>query len=51
MYTPPPPVFLGGGMACTNISPTYQREDNLKLFDIYCKEIDLFNCKTIKGTG
>ena len=28
--------------------PTSWRKDNLK-FDIYCKEIDLFNCKTIKN--
>ena len=32
-YPPPPQLFW--------------RKDNLK-FDIYCKEIDLFNCKTIK---
>ena len=37
MYPPPPPPhFFGWG-------------DDLYLkFDIYCKEIDLFDCKTIK---
>ena len=49
MGTSPPPTFLGGGMACTNIPPLF--EDKITLnFNIYCKEIDLFNCKTITNS-
>ena len=42
-----PPTFLGGGDGLYKYPPpppTFWRKDNLK-FDIYCKEIDLFNCK------
>ena len=39
MYTPT--FWVGGGVACTIIPPTFQRKDNLT-FDIYCKEIDNF---------
>ena len=47
-----PPLFWvgGGGMACKNIPPTLF-EDKITLnFDIYCIEIDLFNCITIKNS-
>ena len=46
MYTP---HFLGWGDGVNKYTPLFKDiKDNLK-FDIYCKEIDLFNCKTIKN--
>ena len=45
-----PHTFFGWGDGLYKYPPppTFWRKDNLK-FDIYCKEMDLFNCKTIKN--
>ena len=46
----PPPLFWVGGMACTNIPPLFEDKITLNLTFKSCKEIDLFNCKTIKNS-
>ena len=48
---PPPPLFWVGGWPVQTSPPPPLFEDKIRLkFDIYCKETDLFNCKTIKNS-
>ena len=46
-----PPLFWVGGwpVQISPPPPIFEDNHNLKI-DIYCKEIDLFNCKTIKNS-
>ena len=45
-----PPTFLGGGDGLYKHPPPPLFEDKITLNSTYCKETDLFNCKTIKNS-